>query len=413
MLSIIIVFTVVVKGLTHLFTLGYIPSPMLTNCLPHDGVIPSIEEDFGVVLLKLGTACLEVTQYSGLRNELISVQQVRGPWLEMSATGAEIVKKGKPAAGGFATEITDIQVPEMDPEGDNNYWREYKAFWYTLGALVLSSIWWSINATPVGRKGVELVKKSWRARWWYGPRQWRFWRREAWREPARFADSARQRRNQRIRDILLRSEAIARSRDGSQDSVGVSSAVSYRLQAVEPSPPTLQWREILRGEVEVEDDDDEWEDDAASTSSEWSDGSDEDDQTLYRDLVVTEQSEEDFQPVLLAHLTNHSSPLTRKRYSEIMSPSHDRKRAGLAEVIQDRRQATAGSLATRNEFDDEVRRSCVVCTVEPRDTIFWPCRCLAVCDDCRESLASRLAAKDHMCPCCRKKVEGFSRIYIP
>ncbi|KAG2363403.1 hypothetical protein BDR07DRAFT_1404277 [Suillus spraguei] len=59
------------------------------------------------------------------------------------------------------------------------------------------------------------------------------------------------------------------------------------------------------------------------------------------------------------------------------------------------------------------RRNCVVCTVEPRQIICWPCRCLAVCDDCRENLASRSSASTHTCPCCRRSVDGYSKIYIP
>ncbi|KIP08512.1 hypothetical protein PHLGIDRAFT_374874 [Phlebiopsis gigantea 11061_1 CR5-6] len=79
--------------------------------------------------------------------------------------------------------------------------------------------------------------------------------------------------------------------------------------------------------------------------------------------------------------------------------------------VQERRAAKHGGAV--DEARLESRRSCVICTVEPRDIICWPCRCLALCDDCRENLASRAAASKHLCPCCRTPVEGFSKIYIP
>jgi hypothetical protein len=34
-------------------------------------------------------------------------------------------------------------------------------------------------------------------------------------------------------------------------------------------------------------------------------------------------------------------------------------------------------------------------------------RCLALCDDCRENLASRSSSAKHKCPCCRQKCVFF------
>lgn len=57
-----------------------------------------------------------------------------------------------------------------------------------------------------------------------------------------------------------------------------------------------------------------------------------------------------------------------------------------------------------------------------RNIICWPCRCLAMCDGCREELAARPGSSSgglnssygglHDCPTCRSKVQGFSRVYI-
>ncbi|CAO3575096.1 unnamed protein product [Mortierella alpina] len=56
------------------------------------------------------------------------------------------------------------------------------------------------------------------------------------------------------------------------------------------------------------------------------------------------------------------------------------------------------------------RMLCVVCQSEPRGVILRPCRCLALCNECREVMASR---RFKQCPCCRSDVQGFSKIYLP
>ena len=52
--------------------------------------------------------------------------------------------------------------------------------------------------------------------------------------------------------------------------------------------------------------------------------------------------------------------------------------------------------ATSNQHDDEGtmygRLLCVVCQTEPRGVLLRPCRCLALCNECREVLASRVSS---------------------
>lgn len=57
--------------------------------------------------------------------------------------------------------------------------------------------------------------------------------------------------------------------------------------------------------------------------------------------------------------------------------------------------------------DDDFTTDCVICTVNKRAIILWPCKCLAICEDCRVSLAVKKF--DH-CPCCRTKIKGYSKI---
>ena len=71
-------------------------------------------------------------------------------------------------------------------------------------------------------------------------------------------------------------------------------------------------------------------------------------------------------------------------------------------ILQQRRQSSATPSSSYS--------SCVVCQSATRTIIVWPCRCLALCEDCRVCLAHN---NYKSCVCCRQGVEGFSRIYVP
>lgn len=74
----------------------------------------------------------------------------------------------------------------------------------------------------------------------------------------------------------------------------------------------------------------------------------------------------------------------------------------------------ASKRATSSQQDEEGtmygRLLCVVCQTEPRGVLLRPCRCLALCNECREVLASR---RYKQCPCCRSDVQGYSKIFLP
>jgi len=364
----VIAFSILIKALTHLFTIGHLPSPILVNILPHEGVIPSIEDDFSVALLKLGTACIEATQYSGLRNELVGISAKQGPWVEISGSGSDVFRSSR-TSGGFGVEITDIEVSELaDPHMEKPYWKELKAFGRACRNTLAMYSWSLLMAVPGGLKLWNAAKFTYQNRWYWGPRQIRFWRREAWREPPHLRQRAVLRR---LEDIArLRNMAIERY---SQDaSIGVSTAVQLR----QTTPAPIEYAQILSGEIEIEDDEEDWQDEADDSSSASSSASDgEEGQALYRDLIAPTEPEDDLQPVLLAHLTSRSStPLTRRQYATLLvglsrslTPQN-----GLQDVIQDRRVTIQGK--NQDEWDEDRRRCCVVCTIEPRDTILWPCR---------------------------------------
>ncbi|KTW28459.1 hypothetical protein T552_01720 [Pneumocystis carinii B80] len=114
--------------------------------------------------------------------------------------------------------------------------------------------------------------------------------------------------------------------------------------------------------------------------------------------------------ILQSHMSSHTV-VTRSKYREILCSSYgsdDIKR--LLETIKERRQSIS---KLGNNFGDEnmvqIRR-CVICCSSMRNIVLWPCRCLALCDDCRKTLAMRNFKE---CPCCRQSVISYSRIWIP
>ncbi|PWN47230.1 hypothetical protein IE53DRAFT_382280 [Violaceomyces palustris] len=177
------------------------------------------------------------------------------------------------------------------------------------------------------------------------------------------------------------------------------------------------------------------------------------------------ESGEEFRRLLLARLVrkDRDPPMTRSGYRSLIqstvsgngamttsSSSHSRGRDSggeeqvkdededdLLQVMIQRRRSSLKDLPQRNdeEFERERKRLCVVCCVEERNVICWPCRCLCLCMECREQLASRPPRSNrqrqanhhhnpssssstqntptHLCPTCRTPVQAFSRLYIP
>ncbi|KAM6500194.1 hypothetical protein JOM56_003208 [Amanita muscaria] len=122
---------------------------------------------------------------------------------------------------------------------------------------------------------------------------------------------------------------------------------------------------------------------------------------LFSDLV----DEIDGDPsAFLAHAAypRSSGPLTRRRVNSALraqrqqsTESEDQEECARREVNQ--------KWADSADEGENMRRLCVICTVEERDIICWPCRCLAMCDNCRDVMSSRSAPSKHRCPCCRRR----------
>lgn len=93
--------------------------------------------------------------------------------------------------------------------------------------------------------------------------------------------------------------------------------------------------------------------------------------------------------ILQSHMTSHMV-VTRSKYREILHSKHgsdDIKR--LLETIKDRRQAMMELMNSSKDKNILQTRTCVICCCSTRNIVLWPCRCLALCDDCRKTLAMR------------------------
>lgn len=103
-----------------------------------------------------------------------------------------------------------------------------------------------------------------------------------------------------------------------------------------------------------------------------------------------EDHQADLSSIVLAHHTTTSaSPLTRRRYHDLVrhhsaSSGHGRSAVGTAfdEAISDRRrEVVEANLADdgmarrqKERWEDGRQRLCLVCTMEERNIILWPCR---------------------------------------
>lgn len=153
---------------------------------------------------------------------------------------------------------------------------------------------------------------------------------------------------------------------------------------------------FLRGET-VTDDEDEYDPEpipgsasgttsASESSSSDTGGEDTENENetvgLYADLS-TAVSSSTSAPLMLAHMTDtSSSPLTRRRYSRLVGGDRERQLSpdtgsifdDWSKVVYDRRTGFDDAGHGIDEGMMDSRRNCVICTVEPRQIICWPCR---------------------------------------
>ncbi|KDN36591.1 hypothetical protein K437DRAFT_276764 [Tilletiaria anomala UBC 951] len=134
--------------------------------------------------------------------------------------------------------------------------------------------------------------------------------------------------------------------------------------------------------------------------------------TYRPDASISPEGTADFGSVMVAHLANSSSrPLTRSAYRARMGGQADADR--LVELDQDRMLIETIRARRRTDLPSEASHPCAICCYEERTILLWPCRCLNMCEECRQSISAQPVRGKHTCPTCRAEVQGFSRIYRP
>ncbi|KAL4248858.1 hypothetical protein ABKN59_003979 [Abortiporus biennis] len=389
------VITISLNALTQLLLTGRIDKPLFGH---QASLMPKLEEEFSTALFRLGTASLDATSVVGFGNEVGRVgvgqssfatpttgttEDEQG-FVEINRAGVQTVspahpRGGKKAPGGFGNEIKRVKASATHTE-----------FWFE-----------SVVNTAWRRELGKFLKALWRAvkRVFYMK-----WLRRGGSEgihtnmnsdPSSVPRSTAEATEEDVYDRFLRGETIDDENDPDFDPATPAQSSDEEDDYDDAS------------DIDEDDNIDFVESEANETVS------------LYADLHDTASSGSTSAPLLLAHMTDTSaSPLTRRRYSRIISHSQRETtpmRSGADDDWQTYVNRRRQEQLERHRSDDHQadRRSCVICTVEPREIICWPCRCLAICDDCRENLASRSAASKHLCPCCRRNVEGYSKIFIP
>ncbi|KAN0064301.1 hypothetical protein ACQY0O_002492 [Thecaphora frezii] len=452
----------------------------------------SIHDDWTLCLFKLGTSCLESTRLTGLSQEVAPLSTFEGPYVEIRCNGsAMIIDQGFSPSGidgapqGLAREIKRIKVEESTrPSGIFSSARLHEAirFWsklyHTLRALFIIG-----SSKLCASLGLRLP--NWIYPWlrrlrllWHGSNGEQ--QREERLAEERHAQEAF-RRFQEAQDAHTAwtsgrdparpsgsLESRMRPRTGTSGEQGPAPQASAaplgtrpRSRAASPAPSSslldaMLWQRFLAPDAILEEEDDQDDDDFEDEAG---DDDDEDDDEDEGDVASDDEVDKDGPDgtlpainvvpenrLMLAHFvrSDHAPPLTRSSYRCLVGyhpPSSASEECGgggsggqeldLLRLIAQRRGELEGSRAASGlDVDAERRRLCVVCCVEERNVICWPCRCLSLCNDCRESLASRPPYRNfsgggggggdrggrgasHLCPTCRTPVEAFSRLYVP
>ncbi|CAI5756087.1 unnamed protein product [Candida verbasci] len=133
----------------------------------------------------------------------------------------------------------------------------------------------------------------------------------------------------------------------------------------------------------------------------------------FTDLIIN--SKDYNMDILQSHFKRSlSGPLTRAKYnisrnvnnsSAILKQLDEDESLRLLDLIVAKR-----SEETDRDSTNDRSLECVICQINPREIITWPCKCFAICESCRLSLVSK---NMEGCVCCRRQVKGVSKIFIP
>ena len=315
-------------------------------------LMPKWDEDFSIVLFRLGIASLEATSVAGLGNEVSGIaltdhaetlkRQVQYGEAEMNRFGVSSITHTTEYHGGrrtrkdgFSNEIRRVRVgspSHSDSMVDSIWFHEFRRFSF-------ASVRFGIGV---------------------------------WRIVGRV-----------LRGHLGFSRPPVASGGGQTQDLDAQTLDDYNEGETKPPTPDRDiYERFLSGEVLSDDDDDDFSPPKSSVPQHDDDDDDDDDDvgdtpdeevdtlSLFRDLSTASTSSTSA-PVLLAHMTDtSSSPLTRRRYRSLVSGQEDPERRDWETFVHSRRSAANRPGPPTNESHG----NCVICITEERQIICWPCR---------------------------------------
>lgn len=319
-------------------------------------LLPKWDEDFSVALLRMGTASFEVSSVLGLGHEVGGISAVMP--LPLNEPGS--VELNRFGVASLSPTVKGFGKHRLFQKGFSNEIKTVRAT-STDGDLWLDMVWYRELvrfAVGLARCVRGLVMFSWSVLRW------------------------------RSRSSNFRSRRVA-------DQGEVIESERSRKQDIKESEEELYER-FVRGEPMHDDDEDDSEFEyrrseierdasASPTSEDDDDGCEEEDEDLQHDAneTITLFSDLSSSPsgmttasVLLAHMADDSpSPMTRRRFQHLVSApqSSDTLVSDWTDIAANRRSPSSGN-GMHEDSIDEARRNCVICTVDPRQIICWPCR---------------------------------------
>ena len=345
----LLVLVIIVAFLLNILTQLLLDGSITRLFIGHSAsLLPKWDEDFSIVLFRLGIASLDATSVAGLGNEVSGIaltdhgetlkRQVHYGEAEMNRFGVSSITHATECQGGrrtrkvgFSNEIRRVRVGSAahgDTMVDATWLNEFRRFgsasvrfgiavWRMVGRLLRGHPVFSRPPTSSGRQTQNLGF-----------------------QPQALDEGETKRSTPDQRDIYERFLSGEVLSDDDDDDF---------------SPP--------KSSVPQNDDDD---DDAGG------DIPDEEIDTLalFTDHSVASSSSTSAS-VLLAHMTDtSSSPLTRRRYQNLVLGQGDAERMAWEAFVNSRSDVANQQGLPANES----RRNCVICTTEERQIICWPCR---------------------------------------
>lgn len=409
-LILIVLTTVALNALTQILTTGGIRGPLVGLIGHAETLAPRWDEDFGVVLFRLGTASVEATCVKGFGNEVGGIEMGSLPATRPALFRGNRSQFGRRLAIKAAEQERDGGLVELNRAGVVSVYNARTSVGAgggrTKTTAIKKGLWNEIKHVKATIRREDLWADSLLNVPWY-------------RGLGRFVVQlwALEKRAWDVVKGVILGRGVEGHRVRATTETSADRRSSSREVVWSADDQVDMYERFLRGE-ELGDEDDEEdgdydpqgpafeefsasdvEDDELDDEDEQEEGVANDTLSLYTDLSQDPIASSSTSTVLLAHLTSPGA-LTRRQFSSLLqlapqSPALDSE----TDWIMERRAAKA---QYRSTSDDESRRMCVVCCAEERQIICWPCRCLALCDDCRENMASRAAASKHICPCCRR-----------